>query len=291
MLALHHLLERQHYRLAHWELASSEINYRRFFDINSLAGLRIEDEATFEAIHRLVARLIAQGMLARVCDSTISMASMTRHQYFRTAAAPDRRSPPAVSDPFYVVVEKILADGERLPHFIGVAGTTGYEWLNMISRVLIDDRGLVHVDRIWREMSGDHRSFGDVLIEAKRCVIAGILASEFTVLTRLLARIAAGHYRTRDYASERLRAALELFVLHFPVYRTYLTASGTSRKIGPSLSNHRQGARQLVRRRHRHLRFPARRADARPDRRRAEGSQHRAGAPLRVQGRSNSPGR
>src|SRR5262249_48414 len=76
---------------------------------------------------------------------------------------------------------------------------------------------------------GDERSFDTVLMEAKRRVIANILASEFTVLTRLLARIAAGHYTTRDYTAERLRAAFELFILHFPIYRTYITASGPSR--------------------------------------------------------------
>ena len=83
---------------------------------------------------------------------------------------------------------------------------------------------------MWREAGGDQRSFGEILIEAKRRVIANILASEFSVLTRLLGRIAAGHYATRDYASERLRAAFELFILHFPIYRTYLTPSGPSRE-------------------------------------------------------------
>jgi Maltooligosyl trehalose synthase len=79
-------------------------------------------------------------------------------------------------------------------------------------------------------VSGDARSFDEIVIESKRRVIATILSSEFTVLTRLLARIAAGHYSTRDYSAERLRIALELFVVHFPVYRTYLTASGPSRE-------------------------------------------------------------
>src|SRR5437763_4320262 len=86
------------------------------------------------------------------------------------------------------------------------------------------------LDRTWHEAGGDQRSFDEILIEAKRRVIANILASEFTVLTRLLARIAAGHYTTRDYTTERLRAAFELFILHFPIYRTYVTASGPSRE-------------------------------------------------------------
>jgi len=86
------------------------------------------------------------------------------------------------------------------------------------------------LERTWRDVSGDELSFDAVLIDAKRRVIANILASEFTVLTRLLARIARGHYTTRDHSAERLRAAFELFIVHFPIYRTYVTASGPSRE-------------------------------------------------------------
>ena len=100
----------------------------------------------------------------------------------------------------------------------------------MISRVLVDDRGLSVLDGTWSEAGGDGRGFDEIVIDSKRRVIATILSSEFTVLTRLLARIAAGHYSTRDYTAERLRAAMELFVLHFPIYRTYLTPSGPSRE-------------------------------------------------------------
>ncbi len=228
-LALHHLLERQHYRLAHWRLAVSDINYRRFFDINSLAGLRIEDAATFHAVHALVRRLIAQGRLHGLRLDHID-GLRDPHQYFRRLQRLIEVNQPSGSREFYVVIEKILADRERLPRFAGVAGTTGYEWLNVISRVLADDRGLGTLEQTWREVSGDRRGFDEILIEAKRRVIANILASEFTVLTRLIARIAAGHYTTRDYAGERLRAAFELFILHFPIYRTYVTPSGPSRE-------------------------------------------------------------
>ena len=228
VLALHHLLERQHYRLAYWRLAGSEINYRRFFDINSLAGLRVEDAGTFAAMHDLVRRLIAAGCLHGLRLDHID-GLRDPHQYFRRLQRLTDVEQPSGKSPFYVIVEKILADGERLPRFAGVCGTTGYEWLNVISRVLTDDHGLSVLERTWREVSGDGRNFDEILIEAKRRVIANILASEFTVLTRLLARIASGHYATRDYTAERLRTAFELFILHFPIYRTYVTASGPSR--------------------------------------------------------------
>jgi (1->4)-alpha-D-glucan 1-alpha-D-glucosylmutase len=229
ILALHHLLERQHYRLAHWRLAGSEINYRRFFDINTLAGLCVEDRGTFDAIHGLVRRLVAEGCLHGLRLDHID-GLRDPHQYFRRLQQLTDVARSSKNRPFYVVAEKILAYGERLPRFAGVAGTTGYEWLNLISRLLLDDRGLATLARTWHDVSGDQRSFDTILIEAKRRVIANILASEFTVLTRLLARIAAGHYTTRDYSAERLRAAFELFILHFPIYRTYITASGPSRE-------------------------------------------------------------
>ena len=229
VLALHHLLERQHYRLAHWRLAGDEINYRRFFDINTLAGLCVEDRGTFDAIHALVRRLIADGSLHGLRLDHID-GLRDPHQYFRRLQRLIERSRPEKSAPFYVVAEKILADGEQLPRFAGIAGTTGYEWLNVLSRLLLDHRGLATLERTWRDVSGDELSFDAVLIDAKRRVIANILASEFTVLTRLLARIARGHYTTRDHSAERLRAAFELFIVHFPIYRTYVTASGPSRE-------------------------------------------------------------
>jgi (1->4)-alpha-D-glucan 1-alpha-D-glucosylmutase len=225
--ALHHLLERQHYRIAHWRLAGSDINYRRFFDINSLAGLRVEDARTFEAIHRLVARLIADGRLQGLRLDHID-GLRDPHQYCRRLTRLIETRQPPDGDGLYVTIEKILAAGEHLPRFAGVAGTTGYEWLNVISRVLLDERGLDTLDRTWREASGENRDFDEILIEAKRRVLASSLASEFTVLSHLLARIATGHYTTRDFSAARLRAAFRAFVLHFPVYRTYITKSGPS---------------------------------------------------------------
>ncbi|MFL6799598.1 MAG: malto-oligosyltrehalose synthase [Xanthobacteraceae bacterium] len=228
-LALHYVLEHQHYRLAHWRLAGSEINYRRFFDINSLAGLRIEDRPTFDAVHARMRSMIAQGRLSGLRLDHID-GLHDPHQYFRRLQGLIEKRQGTAAHGFYVIVEKILADRERLPRFAGVAGTTGYEWLNVITRVLLDERGLGVLDALWKEVSGDRRSFEEIHIEAKRRVIANILASEFTVLTRMLARIAAGHYTTRDYSDERLRQAFELFILHFPIYRTYLTPSGPSRE-------------------------------------------------------------
>ncbi len=226
-LALHHLLERQHYKLGQWRLASSEINYRRFFDVNTLAGLRVEDAGTFDAIHRLVKRLIAddrlQGLRLDHIDGLRDPA-----QYFQRLRRLIRETQGNASQPFYMVIEKILGENESLHRFAGVQGTTGYEWLNVISRVLVDGKGLEALDEIWRQVSNMPPKLEPVLLQAKRRVLETLLTSEFTVLSRLLARIAGGHYSTRDFSADSLRQALELYVLHFPVYRTYLTAAGPS---------------------------------------------------------------
>jgi (1->4)-alpha-D-glucan 1-alpha-D-glucosylmutase len=226
-LALHHLLERQHYKLGQWRLASSEINYRRFFDVNTLAGLRVEDAGTFDAIHRLVKRLIAEDKLQGLrLDHIDGLRDPT--QYFQRLRRLIREAQGHNGQPFYMVIEKILGENERLHRFAGVQGTTGYEWLNAITQVLVDGKGLEPLDEIWRQVSNMSPKLEPVLLQAKRRVLETLLTSEFTVLTRLLARIAGGHYSTRDFSADSLRQALELYVLHFPVYRTYLTPAGPS---------------------------------------------------------------
>ena len=224
-MALHHLLERQHYKLGHWRLASSDINYRRFFDVNTLAGLRIEDSGTFSAIHRLVKKLIAEGKLQGLRLDHID-GLRDPAQYFQRLRRLIRDAQGGDARPFYMVIEKILGEREKLHSFAGIHGTTGYEWMNAIVQLLLDGNGLDQLDEVWRQISNRPPRLEPILKDAKRRVLETLLTSEFTVLSRLLARIAAGQYVTRDYSADSLRQALELYVLHFPVYRTYLTSAG-----------------------------------------------------------------
>jgi (1->4)-alpha-D-glucan 1-alpha-D-glucosylmutase len=226
--ALHRLLERQHYRLANWRLAVSGINYRRFFDINDLAGLRVEDPRTFRDMHALVGRLIAAGQLHGLrldhIDGLLDPQQYTqRLQRLVREVRGSRR-------PFYAIVEKILADGEEMPDLPGVAGTTGYEWLNTISRVLLNPAGREKMNALWREIDPYRANFGRVLERAKLRILETIMASEFEVLVQLISRLAAGHFSTRDFAADRLREALRVYALEFPIYRTYVTASQTSER-------------------------------------------------------------
>ena len=226
---LHRLLERQHYRVAYWRVAISAVNYRRFFDINDLAGIRIENPATFRAIHTLVARLIAAGQLQGLrLDHIDGLRDPGQYAKRLSQLVRKTRREAGLTPPFYVIVEKILGEGEVMPAFAGVAGTTGYEWLNVLNHVHLDGSGLQQLDSTWREFTGEQRDFPAILENAKQSVIDTVLASEFGVLCGALSRIAAGHFSTRDFTIDRLRAALRLYVIEFPVYRTYVTAAGAS---------------------------------------------------------------
>ena len=224
---LHRLLERQHYRLGHWRLAATDINYRRFFDIDGLAGVRVEHPPAFVAIHKLVLRLVGEDQLHGLRLDHID-GLWDPYGYCDGLQRAIRAARPTRSDPFYTIIEKILEPDESLPSFPGIAGTTGYEWLNIITRALIDPEGSSSLAQTWRDFSGETRGFDDILVDAKRYVLRHLLASEFSALAAALARIAAGHRSTRDFAPDRLGAALEVFVLHFPVYRTYVTTSRAS---------------------------------------------------------------
>jgi (1->4)-alpha-D-glucan 1-alpha-D-glucosylmutase len=228
---LHRLLERQAYRLAFWRVASDEINYRRFFDISDLVGIRQEVPALFEQSHRLIGRLIAedkiQGLRIDHIDGLFDPAGYCRQlRDFASAAAPERPSP------FYVVVEKILAADEELRRDWAVNGTTGYDFLGSVTRLLIDPAGEAILDEAYRQFTGDGRTFERHALECRHVVMESILASELNVLARTLDRISEEHWSTRDYTLERLRHALREIVAHFPIYRTYVTRAGCSAEDG-----------------------------------------------------------
>src|SRR5262249_47288846 len=149
----HHLLERQHYRVAYWRVAMREINYRRFFDVNDLAALRVEDRDTFAAVHRIVARLIEEHRLHGIrIDHIDGLADPIEYCRSLQGLIADARG--ANDAPCYIAVEKILGDGEIMPRLAGVAGTTGYEWLNLVARLLVNARGLVTLERYRRQIPG-----------------------------------------------------------------------------------------------------------------------------------------
>ena len=210
---LHRLLEAQAYRLAHWRVASSDINYRRFFDVNSLAGLRVELSDIFHRSHETVFRLVREGRIDGLrIDHIDGLADPLG--YARALQA-------AVGPGFYVVVEKILEPGERLRPW-PVAGTTGYDVLNQLDGLLVDKTRQGKVKRLYEWATGFDEPYGFQLRAAKAEILEISFASELKVLTSDLKEVADADRRTRDFTVNALRRALIEVIARFPTYRSYL---------------------------------------------------------------------
>lgn len=231
---LHRLIDDQAYRLAFWRVASSEINYRRFFDINELAGLRMERGEVFEATHLLLLRLIALGKVQGVrldhIDGLYDPAAYCRRLLAR--AAEERRkltgdsSAAADGAPIYLIVEKILARHEQLRADLPVAGTTGYEFINLVNGVFVDPAAERSLTATYHRFVGREMDLDEIVADAKAHVLRYSLDSELHVLAHELHRLSEQSWSTRDYTLSGLREALAELIIRFPVYRTYITAAG-----------------------------------------------------------------
>lgn len=210
--ALHEILEKQYWRLSFWKTAGYEINYRRFFDINGLVALRMEDDHVFWDAHQLLAEILALEGVAGVRIDHID-GLFDPHDYL------DRLRKVGAGQ---VWVEKILAPGETLPDDWPVAGTTGYEFLNDAMGVLLREDARIALEKIYRRATGMILSYDDEVYESKKEVIESSLSSELFRLAYELDRISEADYHTRDYTLEALRLALMEIVAVFDRYRTYL---------------------------------------------------------------------
>ncbi|RVU14864.1 malto-oligosyltrehalose synthase [Methylobacterium oryzihabitans] len=210
---LHRMLESQSYRLAHWRVAASDINYRRFFDVNSLAGLKVEVGPVFEAAHAMLFRQIREGRIDGLrIDHIDGLADPAG--YARALQA-------SVGPGFYVVVEKILEPGEKLRPW-PIAGTTGYDVLNQIDGVFVDGARRQAVRTLYAEATGTDEPYGWLLRSVKAEILETSFASELEVLTSDIKQVADADRRTRDFSVNALRQALSEIIARFPVYRSYL---------------------------------------------------------------------
>ena len=231
--ALHELLEAQAYRLSHWRTASHEINYRRFFDVNTLAGLRVENPDVFDATHELLAALMRDGIVQAVrIDHPDGLFDPARYlamlqDLAARSAGLERASDGLPPDrPLYVVAEKILSGHEQLPSRWGVHGTTGYNYLNDLNGVFIDPGQARRTRRIYAKLTGCSGAFDDVLYSSKRLIMETAMASELNVLAHMLDRIGESNRKSRDFTLESMRDVITEVVACFPVYRTYVDESG-----------------------------------------------------------------
>lgn len=227
---LHELLERQAFRLAHWHAAADEINYRRFFDIQDLAGVRMDRIAVFRDTHALMGRLLADGKLQGLrIDHVDGLADPQRYCRRLNAFATIllRRNGGGRRVTPYIVVEKILTGEEKLPANWPVFGTTGYDYLALINGIFINPQGYAKLQRHWSRFAGTFMDLEQEIYDCRRLVIDRSLASELTFLANLLVEISEADWFTRDFTRKRLRDALVEIVAAFGVYRTYVTERGT----------------------------------------------------------------
>jgi (1->4)-alpha-D-glucan 1-alpha-D-glucosylmutase len=227
---LHELLEWQPYRLSYWRTASHEINYRRFFDINDLAGLRVEDPVVFEATHELVQRLLAgekiTGLRVDHPDGLYDPARYFEQVQDLARRAWSARRDAHVAAPLYLVAEKILSAGESLPESWAIHGTTGYNFLNELNGIFVDREGASTLRKMYGRFTGRTKAFADVVYESKKLIMETSLASELNVLAHALNRISEEDRHSRDFTLSSLHDALREIVACFPVYRTYVSESG-----------------------------------------------------------------
>jgi len=250
--SLHRLLDAQAYRLAHWLVSGEEINYRRFFDVNDLAGLRMENPRVFAATHQLLRRLLADGSVTGLrIDHPDGL--LNPPQYFvrlqmlyaaSQCCGPEARGHVAENGieeevqtifgqhewmqrqaPLYVVLEKILEPGEHLPAW-PIDGTVGYGFTNLLNGIFIDGRNRRSFTRIYERVIGGVVEPETVIYEAKDQVMNTALASEVAVLTNLLDEISGADRHARDFTAKSLATVIRETIACFPVYRTYIDERG-----------------------------------------------------------------
>ncbi|HET9956471.1 MAG TPA: glycogen debranching protein GlgX, partial [Polyangiaceae bacterium] len=227
--ALDRFLGEQSYRLASWRVASQEINYRRFFDVNALVALRVEEPVVFERAHRLLFQLLNDGLIQAIrldhtdglFDPLAYFEQLQRH--FRGTHPPGAYvTPDDAARPLPILVEKILEAHEKLPAAWPVDGTTGYEFAAAAIGVSVDASVEPVFTQIYQEFTGDRRSFSEHVYESKIRILKDSLASEVNMLARRLERIAVRNRAWRDFTLVSLTRALSELLAAFPVYRTYL---------------------------------------------------------------------
>ncbi|CAH1651464.1 malto-oligosyltrehalose synthase [Chelatococcus asaccharovorans] len=221
------LLARQHYELVFWREAATRLNWRRFFDINELVAVRVENPVVFEATHATLFRLYAEGVIDGLridhIDGLTDPSGYCRALRQRLTALEGRR-PPGAPRGSYVIVEKILADHEELPHEWGIDGSTGYDFMDEVGSFLHHPDGELPLTRLWQEASGRTLDFHAEERKARDELLDGSLRPEFERAVAALAAVAQA--RQAGIGADAIAAALRALVVHFPVYRTYAGAAG-----------------------------------------------------------------
>src|SRR5215831_11852445 len=223
---LDELLNAQSYRLAFWRVAAEEINYRRFFDVNDLAAIRMEIPEVFDAAHQLLLELVGSGAVTGVRVDHPDGLHLPK-EYFeklqQRCAEAQQLPKPRDGRATYLVVEKILSGGESLRRDWPVHGTTGYEFGKVVAGLLVDASSEQAVTRIFRRFIGHSMHFGHLVYAKKRLIMRLALANDISVLGDMLDRLSEQNRWFRDFTLDSLARAVRETIACFPVYRTYVT--------------------------------------------------------------------
>ncbi|MGZ7040855.1 MAG: malto-oligosyltrehalose synthase, partial [Thermoanaerobaculia bacterium] len=245
--ALDALLDEQWYRLAYWRIASEKINYRRFFDVTDLIGVRVENPEVFEARNRRTLELIAEGKVTGLridhIDGLFDPIGHMRKLQLRLTPQNGKESSGGPLS-FYIVVEKILERDEKLPKDFPVSGTTGYDYLDSLNALFVDPAGLGKLTEFYREFTSLTDSFDDIVYERKKQVIHELFSGEMRGLGKQLAGLAMLDRNARDFSPNDLLAALTEITACMPVYRTYLRSGEIEPDDRQFIARALDGARQ-----------------------------------------------
>ncbi|MDR6959935.1 (1-_4)-alpha-D-glucan 1-alpha-D-glucosylmutase [Pseudomonas brassicacearum] len=240
---LHQLLERQSYRLASWRTAADDINWRRFFDVNELGGLRVERPTVFEATHAKIFELIGAGLVDGLRIDHIDGLADPRGYCRKLRRRVDSLSP---SRHLPIFIEKILGDGETLRRDWNIDGSTGYEFMNQISLLQHDPAGAEPLAEFWSRLSERPAHFIEEARLARQQILNGSLAGDFESVAQALLQVARDDVMTRDLTLGAIRRALQELIVHFPVYRTYINPLGRSAEDEVFFNQALEGARQTL---------------------------------------------
>jgi len=206
-------LESQNYRLAFWRTGRHELEYRRFFDIDTLVGLRMEDEEVFFETHAKTLELVEAGFVTGLrIDHVDGMRDPKGYLSMLHRQVPTS----------WIVVEKILETGERLPEGWPCAGTTGYDFMRWVTGLLIHPEGIASLDHAYGAFTGESVDWDELAASCKRRVLRDGLRADVERLSSLLELVAKRYRRQRDHARSTIRRVIEAFLIAFPVYRTYV---------------------------------------------------------------------
>ncbi|MBW4794439.1 malto-oligosyltrehalose synthase [Pseudomonas tolaasii] len=240
---LHQLLEQQAYRLASWRTAADDINWRRFFDVNELGGLRVERTAVFEATHGKIFELIREGLVDGLRIDHIDGLADPRGYCRKLRRRVDSLSP---GRHLPIFVEKILGEGETLREDWQVDGTTGYEFMNQLSLLQHDPAGFEPLAELWSRHSQRPSAFIEEARLARQQILNGSLGGDFESVAHALLQVARDDVMTRDLTLGAIRRALQELIVHFPVYRTYISARGRSAEDDVFFQQAMDGARSTL---------------------------------------------